>query len=184
MTNDSFGADLRRLLAEYGHDLPADSRRLQGLLRDLFPGQRREVNLLLTAARNGIPQRLADPPQGLPPEVLQAQLTNQLEADEGTAPEAARWAVETWAVAVGSRATLANDKPQSTAQFGTWESIPTWAKAAVWLALPSGAKVLWMADAMLRKSKLRRKLNNRFTEWHREIATGRPAPNDNEQDSA
>lgn len=92
---------LCRMIREHGRSLTDDPRRCEGLLRDLCPHGRREVHLLATALRERVPAELSSSQVAVPPAVLIARLTKRLEQDLGLAEEAARWAVESWALALG-----------------------------------------------------------------------------------
>jgi len=88
------------LLRDYGRDLMSDSR-LKGLLMDYCGSCRAEVHLLVQAQQAGIPERLWKDSQRLPVGVVVAQLSAHLQTDYFVAEAAARWAVETWALALG-----------------------------------------------------------------------------------
>lgn len=92
---------LRQLLEQYGRDLATDRRRLKGLLLDYCGDNRAAVNLLVQAQETGIPDALLAISATMPPGVLAAQLRNRLESTYCTAPAAAAWAVETWALVLG-----------------------------------------------------------------------------------
>ena len=92
---------LGRLLAEQGEAVIDAPKRLEALLRDLCPGHQREIWLLVQAAGTGTPQAL---PRGRPVTDLEAVLrrqSQQLFHRYGTDRALARWAVESWALALG-----------------------------------------------------------------------------------
>lgn len=92
---------LQQLLQRYGRDLATDSFRLKGLLRDLCGNYRAEINVLLHAQAAGVPERLRRLAPLLPLGEALALVSQHMEAEHYTAPAAARWAVETWALALG-----------------------------------------------------------------------------------
>src|ERR1700730_16751832 len=91
---------LRYLIASEGRSLCDDPRRCEALLRDVCGAHGREVNLLVTALRQGIATDLLGCQSGIPPAVVSARLTNRLD-NLGIAEDAARWAVDSWAYALG-----------------------------------------------------------------------------------
>lgn len=100
---------LAKLIRQKGTALAADARRLEALLRDLCPGHMLAINLLVSAARHGVPERLNDPVAPLP--IRLAQQTAHLADGLGFAEDKARWAVETWAAVLG----VAGAKPSPPA---------------------------------------------------------------------
>jgi hypothetical protein len=91
---------LAGLITDYGRVLAGDPRRLEALLRDLCGAQEREINILTAAQREGIPADLIAPPPGVPPYLLGTRLVQRLKDNLGLADDAARWAVESWALAL------------------------------------------------------------------------------------
>ena len=92
---------LRQMVETYGREVCLDPRRCEGLLRDLCPGEKREISLLLTALRERIPEELVAAGPGQPIAVLAARLGKRLSDTLGLNEEAARWAVGSWALALG-----------------------------------------------------------------------------------
>lgn len=88
------------LLREHGRDMATDPR-LKGLLMDYCGSCRAEIHVLLQAQQAGIPERLLQYSRRLPVSIVVAQLTAHLETDYFMAAAAARWAIETWALALG-----------------------------------------------------------------------------------
>ena len=87
------------LLRDYGRDLMTASR-LKGLLMDYCGSCRAEIHLLVQAQQVGIPEKLLRDSQRLPVGVVVAQLSEHLQTDYFVAEAAARWAVESWALAL------------------------------------------------------------------------------------
>lgn len=112
--NDLPRQKLRELITRYGPALADDPRRCEGLLRDLCGAYRREIFVLISALQQGVAKDLLNIQPGTPYPVLEAQLIRELREDLALDEEAARWAVETWAEALG-RAPGATTPPASTA---------------------------------------------------------------------
>jgi hypothetical protein len=92
---------LRRIVAKYGNDLGGNARRCEGLLKDLCGEYRREINVLTSAVEERIPLDLLAAGNSMPRELLLTRLARRLEDNLGLTPEAAQWAVESWALALG-----------------------------------------------------------------------------------
>lgn len=75
--------------------------------------------MLVGALRERVPAELISSGGGIPPGVLLGRLSARLENDLGLAPEAARWAVESWAVALGMVAPAGLPKQPAPARAGT-----------------------------------------------------------------
>jgi formylglycine-generating enzyme required for sulfatase activity len=99
------------MVERFGPEVVLDVRRCEGLLRDLCAHFPRELNVLLAGLRASIPQELHRTPvdgRG----VAAARLARKLEDDYAMAPEAARWAVESWMVALSD--VTSNPAPPGT----------------------------------------------------------------------
>lgn len=92
---------LREIVARHGPSIVEDRRRCEGLLRDHFGEHRREVAVLTSALEEHVPQDLLAAPASTPREVLLARLARRLTDHLALAEEAARWAVNSWALALG-----------------------------------------------------------------------------------
>jgi hypothetical protein len=92
---------LRRILAKYGKDICSDARRCEGLLNDLCGSHRREINVLVNAIEERIPLDLLAGASSMPTELLLTRLEKRLEDQTAMTREAARWSVESWALALG-----------------------------------------------------------------------------------
>ena len=99
MTDDA-RETLRELVALHGESMLEDPARCRALLLDHCEG-RLEVSLLTMALEEDIPRLLRNNDDGTPTAGLLDRLSRRLEAARGLAPASARWAVESWAVAVG-----------------------------------------------------------------------------------
>ena len=92
---------LRLIINKYGHDLCGDKRRCEGLLKDLCGEYRREINVLTSALEERVPLDLLAAERSMPHELLLTKLTKRLEENLGLTGEASRWAVNSWALALG-----------------------------------------------------------------------------------
>ena len=88
------------ILAKYGKDICSNARRCEGLLNDLCGSYRREINVLVNAIEERIPLDLLAGAASMPLELLLTRLEKRLEEQTALTAEAARWAVESWALAL------------------------------------------------------------------------------------
>lgn len=91
---------LRRIIEKYGNSLSRDARRCENLLKDLCGSYRREINVLTSAVEERIALDLIGE-GSMPRQLLLHKLAKRLEDNRGITQESARWAVETWAFALG-----------------------------------------------------------------------------------
>jgi hypothetical protein len=91
---------LREILTSHGEALRRDPQRMEAILRDHCPEKRREVHVLLSAARAGLVEELVGSWGAGPPEILVARLSQRLHEEMGITPPLARWAIESWAYAL------------------------------------------------------------------------------------
>lgn len=99
--NDAPRQTLRALVARHGTGLCSDARRCEALLRDTAGAHRREVNILVSALKERVPLDLLAAQSAMPRGLLLARLSKRLEDHLALTPEAARWAVDSWALALG-----------------------------------------------------------------------------------
>jgi hypothetical protein len=81
--------------------LVEDADLLDGYLRDVCPSQPAEVAVVVVAARGGVPEELVHASEGHHVEAMAARLASRLNAEAGIDQVLARWAVDTWAIALG-----------------------------------------------------------------------------------
>lgn len=93
---------LLSLVSRYGTSLAFDPLRCEALLRDTCPRNRREIFVLVNAVRQQVPADLLSPRHSLPPELFRGFLIKRLEDELAFSEEAAQWAVDTWAAALGA----------------------------------------------------------------------------------
>jgi hypothetical protein len=91
---------LCQIAARYGPAIAGDPRRCRNLLRDLCPTDPREVHVLVEALAERVPADLLDGWKGQVAASCLRRLTKRLEDNRALAPDAARWAVESWALAL------------------------------------------------------------------------------------
>src|ERR1043165_1563720 len=118
-------------MMEHDRSLLDDPRRVEGLLRDLCPKDRREVNLLVSALREGIPAALFGSTSTAAPLAAIERMTRKLEEHQGLAAQGARWAVESWALALGVIAAEALRPHASTTKEAAEPPRPAPAKPSV-----------------------------------------------------
>jgi HEAT repeat protein len=99
--NDTARTMLVRLVSLYGVSIAHDANRCEGLLRDTCPECNREIFVLVHAVRQHIPDDLLTPRHTLPLALTEAFLVKRLEDELGFSVDVARWAVTSWAEALG-----------------------------------------------------------------------------------
>jgi hypothetical protein len=92
---------LRQILAKYGNEICSDARRCESLLNDLCGEYRREINVLVNAIEERVPLDLLAAASSMPRELLLTKLEKRLEEQTALTIDAAQWAVESWALALG-----------------------------------------------------------------------------------
>ena len=103
------------LIQRFGADVATDPKRCEALLKDLLPNSfKREINALVSAAREGVPSELRQPTGGTPLPAVVVQQARKLHEDLGLDQSLAEWAVKTWAVALGIKLTVANPPAAKT----------------------------------------------------------------------
>jgi hypothetical protein len=100
---------LSELVNKYGRSICDDPHRCESLLRDLCSKYKPEVNVLIGALKEGIPAQLLGAATNVPRELILAKLVTRLQASLAMTDEAARWAVESWAIALGMIAEAAGE---------------------------------------------------------------------------
>lgn len=99
--NDLPRQKLREIVARHGQSVGGDARRSEGLLRDYCGEYRREVSVLVMAVAERVPTDLLGASPGTAREVLLARLARRLCDNLALSEDAARWAVISWALALG-----------------------------------------------------------------------------------
>jgi len=99
--NEQAARILSSLVSRYGTSIALDPLRCEGLLRDTCPRCHREIFVLVNAVRQQIPADLLAPRHSLPPALFRGFLVKRLQDELAFSDEAAHWAVDTWAAALG-----------------------------------------------------------------------------------
>ena len=102
--NDEVREVLKALVAQYGQELCTDRQRVEGLLRDYCGQHRREIAVLVSTVREGVAQELRGAPGTSVDSLVFHRLVQKLDYNVGIAEDYARWAVTTWAEALGRHA--------------------------------------------------------------------------------
>ena len=92
---------LRELITQYGRSLCDDPRRCEALLKDYCGQYKREIFVLVNALKNRVAEELINASASVPPALLWARLIQRLEDELAFSEAVARWAVESWALALG-----------------------------------------------------------------------------------
>lgn len=91
---------LKELIVTHGAALVDNPQRCKGLLLDRCQEQRREINILIQALEEQVTFDLRQA-SVTPYPILQARLVKRLEDMRAMTEEAARWGVDSWALALG-----------------------------------------------------------------------------------
>ncbi len=98
--NDSVRDQLRKALEHLGKGALEEPRRLEAVLRDLCPKDQREIASLLAALRAGVPQAIVGSASRVPWEMLESRLVTEILDQMPLTPDAANWAIRSWAEAL------------------------------------------------------------------------------------
>jgi len=99
--NDLPRQKLRELVAQHRHAILDDPQRCEAMLQDRCGEHQREVLVLVRALEEGVVADLLATRGSSPPEALLTRLTRRLQEDLSLSEDVARWAVESWALALG-----------------------------------------------------------------------------------
>ncbi len=92
---------LRELIENHGQSLASDPRRCEALLRDVCGAHKREIHVLVNALKGRVAEDLlGSSPQTLS-ELLFTRMAKRLQDEQGLEESVARWAVDSWALALG-----------------------------------------------------------------------------------
>ncbi|MEE8391533.1 MAG: WD40 repeat domain-containing protein [Anaerolineae bacterium] len=114
--NDLPRQKLIELVAQYGPSLSADPKRTEGLLRDFCGEYKREIFVLLSALKQDVVADMLSLRDSVPYQVSSAQLTRRLQDNLALAEDAARWAVDSWALALGVIQRPLSSSPQRASE--------------------------------------------------------------------
>lgn len=142
--NGSVRTNLVDLYHQYGVRLYQDYGFCKAILADRCPHAARESKVILDAISVGVPQQLiVSRSQSTIKTIVIDRLTKSLANSQGLTEDAARWAVETWAVVLG----LINDDDTSLPTSISGESPGA---ASVQVATPTNARRLVSSTAHLK----------------------------------
>lgn len=99
--NDQVRDKLAEILRSHGMGICDNPRQVRALLADFCPGCKREAQVLTSALENRVVSDLLNGSSQLPWELLSARLVQRLCDELAMTEEAARWAVESWALVLG-----------------------------------------------------------------------------------
>lgn len=92
---------LLEIVARHGNSVIENPRRLEGLLRDYCGAYRREVSVLMMAVEEHAVLDLLASAASIPQKILLARLAQRLCDNLAISETAARWSIESWALALG-----------------------------------------------------------------------------------
>jgi len=92
---------LAEMIRRFGREIAGDARRCEALLRDACPQHKQEIFVLVSAAKESVGVELLGSSGGMPKEAMFSRLTKRLHENLGLPENLARWAVESWALALG-----------------------------------------------------------------------------------
>jgi len=117
--NDGVRQKLSEIIKRYGHDICNEPKRCKGLLLDHCAGDRREVFVLVSALEEQVVTDLLAGLGGQSRDAVAGRLARRLVDRRALADDAARWAVESWALALGVSAESAIvPRPESRPSHG------------------------------------------------------------------
>jgi hypothetical protein len=99
--DDSLRGKLRDLITQHGPGLIQDAPKCAALVREALQNKKPESVILVQALDHGVPARLREAPNGTVDPGLLTSLSQGLQDDLGMSEPAARWAVTSWAQALG-----------------------------------------------------------------------------------
>ena len=119
---------LCEIIKKYGQQVCEDPQRFEGLIKDFCGEYRKEVASLIGASKEGVPIDLLKLGKSLPIEVLMAQLVTRLEDNLGLSYELAKWAVESWSLALDliAKSDLSSSSSSSVANTQSVKYPPTY----------------------------------------------------------
>jgi WD40 repeat protein len=130
--NDLLRQKLCDIVATYGAGVADDPSRCGDLLRRAAPEDGTGVEALLRALEARVPARLALLTEPLAMAPLTSGLVRRLVDEQGLSEEAARWAVESWAVALGK-----GDGAGQLPDYGRLLTTPRRRWRFLWYLLPA-----------------------------------------------
>jgi hypothetical protein len=119
-------AGLEELVKRHGPSVISNEQRCNALLLDYCSDYRPEYAALVGALREGVPASLLSPPP-IPKNIFLLNLSKRLEDNLNITKQAAIWAVETWAAALGEKVEGPPEAPKDLKAVASKEGIRlTW----------------------------------------------------------
>jgi hypothetical protein len=177
--NDLPKQKLREIILQYGRSVCDEPQRCEALLRDYCGQHRKEISVLVSALKERVPTELLASQSTIPHAVLLAQLTQRLRDNLGLAEDAARWAVESWGLALGvisGAETTSNQSPppeipqqnvdlrretESITPFSTSSAVPFQPKTTIESQAQLNSSILSLKEGFIGKH-IRRSNRNLF----------------------
>jgi hypothetical protein len=137
--NDFARAKLFTLVTTYGRTVCNTPRTCEIFLQQQFEEYPAERQLLVEALRLGIVARLLEPTDGLPYVAVAAPLIRELVEGANASAENARWAVDSWALALGKHPDTAPPPPAPPVEEAEEEpALSAMANSKIWPLLIVG----------------------------------------------
>jgi parallel beta-helix repeat protein len=121
--NDAIRQRLCDLLAQHGPTLVNDPRRCESLVRDFCGTGSREGKILLLTIKEQVPHDLLTQSASDPWPTVLGRLTQKLQQGLAMEADAATWAVESWAIALGMISGVDTSRPGPRKQGGSAETV-------------------------------------------------------------
>ncbi|MBI3039068.1 right-handed parallel beta-helix repeat-containing protein [bacterium] len=98
--NDFSRQRLAEIIKRFGKSICDNPKKFKGIVKDYFPGEKREVFILISSLRERVPADLLAPSSGVPKDLIFSRLERRLVQQCGMAEDAAKWVVGSWATAL------------------------------------------------------------------------------------
>lgn len=92
---------LREIIVKYGKSVCDDRERCKGLLKDYCGDYKLEVNVLMAVLEEQVVDDLLHTSAQVPTEIHLSRLAKRIQDNRAVKEDAARWGVESWALALG-----------------------------------------------------------------------------------
>jgi hypothetical protein len=122
--DDSLRAKLRDLITQQGPDLVKDVERCGALVREACQNKKPESVILVQALQHEVPARLRDAATATFDAAVLESLSRSLQDEVGMSEPAARWAVSSWALALGLADGTAAPAPPAPAEPAAFDIDP------------------------------------------------------------
>jgi hypothetical protein len=99
--NDIPRQKLKHIISQYDRAVCEDAKLCEGLLRDLCGQYRKEINVIVSAIKEGVVAELLNSNNNISSDAILSRLTKRLTDRWGMSSDVAIWAVDSWALALG-----------------------------------------------------------------------------------